>query len=96
LYFGAILIGLVPPILGFTYYLFDFSLTQKISLTLLTGAYLTLFIPLQYMLHVYLLHKSILFMPILYFALGPFLDVLIFVSLYAWGMSWKSQGKLIF
>ena len=95
LYFGAILIGLVPPILGFTYYVFDFSLAQKVSLTILTGGYLTLFVPMQYMLHVYLLRKSILFMPLLYFAFGPFVDVLVFVSLYSWGMSWKPQGKLV-
>lgn len=94
LYFGAILIGLVPPILGFTYYLYDFSLFKKIALTLLSGGYLALFLPMQYMLHVYLLHKSILFMPLLYFAFGPFVDVLVFVSLYSWGMSWKPQGKL--
>jgi len=96
LYFGTILVGLVPPILGFTYYLFDFSFLQKLGLTLLTIAYLALFLPLQYMLHVYVLHKSILFMPLLYFAFGPFVDVLIFVSLYSWGMSWKPQGKLVF
>lgn len=95
LYFGTILIGLVPPILGFTYYVFDYTLTQKITLTLFTGVYLTLFVPMQYMLHVYILRKSILFMPLLYFAFGPFIDVLIFVSLYSWGMSWKPQGKLV-
>jgi hypothetical protein len=96
LYFGTILVGLVPPILGFTYYLFDFSFLKKLGLTLLAIAYLILFLPLQYMLHVYVLHKSILFMPLLYFAFGPFVDVLIFVSLYSWGMSWKPQGKLVF
>jgi len=95
LFFATILIGLVPCILGFTYFLFDFSLLKKIALTALTGGYLTLFVPMQYMLHVYLLRKSILFMPLLYFAFGPFVDVLIFVSLYSWGMSWKPQGKLV-
>jgi hypothetical protein len=94
LYFGIILISLVPAILGLTFYLFDFSLLKKVWLTLLVAGYLTLFIPLQYMLHVYILQKSILFMPILYFAFGPFLDVLIFVCFYSWGMSWKSQNRL--
>ncbi len=50
---------------------------------------------LQYMLHIYILRKSILFMPLLYFAFGPSLDVLIFVSLYSWGMSWKSKNRLV-
>ena len=95
LYFGTILIGLVPLILGFTYYLFDFGILKKVTLTVMSMGYLIAFLPLQYMLHVYVLQKSILFMPILYFAFGPFLDVLVFVSLYSWGMSWKSQGKLV-
>jgi hypothetical protein len=94
LYFGSILIALVPPILGFTYFLFDFSLLKKIGLAVLAGGYLALFLPFQYMLHVYVLHRSILFMPVLYFAFGPFVDVLVFVSLYSWGMSWKPEGKL--
>jgi hypothetical protein len=50
-----------------------------------------LFIPLQYLLHAWLLHCSILFMPVLYFVCGPFLDVLIFVCFYSWGMSWQSR-----
>ena len=85
--FGTILIALMPWMLGFTYYIFDFSFLQKLGLTLISMGYLTLFVPFQYMLHVYILQKSILFMPLLYFAFGPFLDVLIFVSLYSWGMS---------
>ncbi len=92
--FGTILIGLVPAILGLTYYLFDFNLFKKVWLTLLTGAYLAVFIPLQYIAHVYILQKSILFMPLLYFVCGPFLDVLIFVGLYSWAMSWKSSHRL--
>lgn len=89
--FGILLIGLVPPVLGLTYYVFDFSIWKKLGLTVVIIAHLTLFIPLQYMLQVYILHFSILFMPLLYFVFGPFLDVLIFVSLYSWGMSWQSR-----
>src|SRR5205807_5281285 len=96
LFFGSILTGLIPLILGFTYFLFDFSLFKKLMLSLACMGYLTLFIPFQYMLQVYILHKSILYMPLLYFAFGPFLDVLIFVSLYSWGMSWKSKNKLVY
>ena len=95
LYFGTILIGLIPLILGFTYYLFDFSFFKKLTLTAMSMGYLIVFFPFQYMLHVFMLQRSILFMPVLYFAFGPFLDVLVFVSLYSWGMSWKSQGKLV-
>jgi hypothetical protein len=93
LVFSTIFIGLVPVILGFTYYLFDFTWGRKLILTLITMAYLTLFVPIQYMLHVYVLHESIVFMPVLYFAFGPFLDVLIFICLYSWGMSWQRRGN---
>jgi hypothetical protein len=30
-------------------------------------------------------------MPILYFVFGPFLDVLIFVCIYSWAMSWHAR-----
>ena len=96
LFFGTVLTGMIPLILGFTYFLFDFSLFKKLMLPLISMGYLTLFLPFQYMLQVYILRKSILYMPLLYFAFGPFLDVLIFVSLYSWGMSWKSKNKLVY
>jgi hypothetical protein len=93
LYFGTIFITLLPLILGFSYFLFDFSYLQKFGLTIGSMAYLVLFLPFQYMLHVWIIHKSVLFMPALYFVFGPFLDVLVFVSLYSWGMSWKSRQE---
>jgi hypothetical protein len=89
--FGVILIGLVPAVLGLTFYMFDFPAWKKFALTLMIMGYLVLFIPLQYLLQAWLLHRSILFMPALYFIGGPFLDVLIFVCLYSWGMSWQSR-----
>lgn len=91
--FGVILIGMIPVVLAFTFYLFDFSFWKKLAVSLLIMGHLTLFFPLQYMLHVYILHRSILFMPLLYFAFGPFLDVLIFICLYSWAMSWKSRSQ---
>jgi hypothetical protein len=91
--FSAVLIGLVPLIFGFTYFIFDFTFLQKFALTLLTMAHLALFTPLQYILHVYLLHQSILYMSVLYFVFGPFLDVLVFISFYSWGMSWKASRR---
>lgn len=91
--FGVILIGMIPIVLAFTFYLFDFALWKKLAVTLLAMGHLILFFPLQYVLHVYILHHSILFMPLLYFAFGPFLDVLIFVCFYSWAMSWKSRSQ---
>jgi hypothetical protein len=94
LVFSSILIGLVPVLYAFTYYPLNFSLMQKAFLTLLTMAHLVLFVPHQYMLHVYLLHGSVLFMPLLYFVFGPFLDILAFIGFYSWGMSWHSSESM--
>jgi len=90
LVFSCILIGLVPVLYAFTFYLLNFSLTQKLLLTLATVAHLVLFVPQQYMLHIYLVHASVLFMPVLYFIFGPFLDILAFIGFYSWGMSWRA------
>ncbi|MGH9643769.1 MAG: hypothetical protein ACRD3Q_15275 [Terriglobales bacterium] len=89
LLFSCILIGFVPLMYAFTFYLLNFSLWQKILLTVATIAHLVLFVPQQYMLQVYVLHVSVLFMPVLYFVFGPFLDIFAFIGFYAWGMSWR-------
>ncbi len=90
LVFSCILIGLVPVLYAFTFYLLNFSLVQKVFLTLVTIVHLVLFVPQQYMLHIYLVHASVLFMPVLYFVFGPFLDILAFIGFYSWGMSWRA------
>lgn len=89
--FSCILIGLVPVLYAFTFYVLNFSLRQKAFLTIATMIHLVLFVPNQYVLHVYLLHASVLFMPVLYFMFGPFLDILAFIGFYSWGMSWHSS-----
>ena len=94
LVFSSILIGLVPLLYAFTFYLLNFSVRQKVFLTLATMLHLLVFVPHQYLLHVYLIHGSVLFMPVLYFASGPFLDILAFVGFYSWGMSWSSPEAL--
>jgi hypothetical protein len=95
LYFGTIFISLLPAILGFCYFLFEFRLIQKLALTLGSMVYLVLFLPFQYMLHAWIIHRSVLYMPLLYFVFGPFLDVLIFVGLYSWGMSWGARDRTV-
>ncbi|MFZ3213100.1 MAG: hypothetical protein WA188_16475 [Terriglobales bacterium] len=91
LLFGLIFIGLMPVILGFTFYIFDVSIWKKIALTAVTVGHLTLFIPLQYLAHACILRVSLLFLPILYFVLGPLVDVIVFIAFYSWGMSWRSS-----
>jgi hypothetical protein len=93
LVFSCILIGLVPIMYAFTFYLLNFSLKQKLFLTFATMIQLSLLVPHQYLLHVYLLHWSVLFMPVLYFMFGPFLDILAFIGFYSWGMSWSAPNQ---
>ncbi|QEL63629.1 hypothetical protein OTERR_01530 [Oryzomicrobium terrae] len=86
---GLILMFLAPWILGFTYYVFNFPLHQKVALTLLVLAYFALALPFQFALHTVLLwHLSLLFLPLFYLLFGSFLDVMMFIAFYAWGMSW--------
>jgi hypothetical protein len=93
LQFSSILIGLIPPLYAFTFYILNFTLRQKIFLTIVTMLHLTVFVPHQYLLHVYVLHSSVLLMPLLYFVFGPFLDILAFIGFYSWGMSWKASEE---
>lgn len=91
---GLALITLVPILLGFTYYIFDVGVGKKLGLTLLVMFHLTLFIPLQYMAHAFVLyHLSLLFLPILFFVFGLPLNVLVFIGFYSWGASWRSLGQ---
>ncbi len=86
---GIIFVGLVPIMLALTYYIFDVDLSKKLAVTVITMAHLAMFIPLQYLLHAWLLHQSLLFMPVLYFVFGPFLDIIILIGFYSWAMSWS-------
>ncbi len=89
---GLMLISLIPLVLGFTYYLLDFSLGRKIALTVFIIVHLSIMIPLQYMAHAYFLqHVSLLFLPLLYFVFGLPLEVFIVVALLTWGFSWKNR-----
>lgn len=90
LLFGIVFIGLVPVLLALTFYVFDVSFLRKLTLTALIMGDLVLFVPLQYLLHAWLLRVSLLFLPVLYFVFGPFLEMIIFIGFYAWGMSWSS------
>lgn len=87
--YGIVLISLIPALFGLTYFIFDFGLFRKMLLTFLTMLHLCLFIPLQALLHAFILQKSILFMPVLYIIFGLPLDILVVIAFYSWGMSWS-------
>ena len=87
---GLVLMFLAPWILGFTYYVFNFPLHQKLALTGLVLGYFALALPFQFALHTVLLwHLSLLFLPLFYLLFGSFLDVMVFIAFYAWAMSWN-------
>jgi hypothetical protein len=86
------LISLVPVLLGFTYFLFDFKLHRKVGLAVLTMCHMVVMVPMQYVLHAYLLHNfSLLFLPLLFFVFGLPLNTLIVIAFYSWGFSWKDH-----
>lgn len=88
------MVFLLPVVLGFIYFIFDFGLWRKVTLTLLMLAYYFLTIPCQYMFHAFIIHEwTLLFLPVMYLMFGTLLNVLTFVSIYAFGMSWRSDQK---
>ena len=88
------LFSFVPTLFGLTYYIFKFSPTQKIALTVLTMSHLSLFLPLHILLQTMLLEKSVLFMPVLYIVFGLPVDIIIILGFYSWGMSWSSDRNV--
>ncbi len=83
------LITFVPFLYALTYYIFDFGLWRKALLTSMTMAHLTLFLPLQVLLHALILQTTVLFMPVLYIVCGMLVDVLLIIGFYSWGMTWS-------
>jgi len=91
----TLLLAITPWLHALTYYVFGFSLLQKIALTGLTLIYFVVLAPVQYLLHAWLLHHfSLMFLPILYLLFGVLLDMLMLIALYAWAMSWPCRESL--
>jgi hypothetical protein len=91
--YGLMLISFIPIVFGLTYYIFDFGLIRKTLLTFVTMIHMCLFVPLQVLLQAIVLHKSILFMPLLYIVFGLPVDVLMVIAFYSWGMSWRAKSQ---
>jgi hypothetical protein len=88
---SLMLISLMPILLAFTYYLLDFGLVRNLVLTVVIMGHLTVMVPLQYVTQAWVLHHaSLLFLPLLFFVFGLPLNVLVFIALYAYGVSWKN------
>jgi len=91
---GQVVLLLLPIILGFTYYLFDVSWTRKIVLTALLLGHLAVLIPLQVLVHAWLITQgSLLLLPVLFLLFGILVQVMVFVAFYGWGMSWRPPAR---
>jgi len=87
---GMAVLVLVPLVLGLSFYIFDHTLGQQLALTVMLLVHLAVFLPLQVLIHAWLIHNlSALVQPTLFFIFGLLLQVLIFVAFYGWGMSWQ-------
>lgn len=85
-------IAIIPIVLGFTYFIFDFTLGRKLLLTLIIMGYETVLVPLQYVMQAYVIHHTtLLFLPLMFFVVSLPLNVFSFIALYSWGVSWRDM-----
>lgn len=86
---GSALLVITPLLFGLTFYIFNIPWRKKMLLTVLVLAHLAILLPMQALLHAYLIHHaSLMMMPVLFFVFGLLLDILVLVAFYSWGMSW--------
>lgn len=86
---GLALLGVVPLVLGLTYYVFPFSWGRKCGLTAALMGHMAVLIGLQGLVVVSLLRAgSLAVLPVLFVFLGLLPEVMVFVAFYGWGMSW--------
>lgn len=82
---------LIPWIHALVYYVFPFRLWQHLALTLPTLAALAAITPMLAVLHALMLARATLIvLPVLYFALGVLVYVMVCIALYGWRMSWQT------
>ena len=95
---GNVVLGLqflllVPWILGLTFNIFHFSPIRKLLLPAMCILYFYFFYPFQALFYVVMLNKcSLLALPVLHFMFTMFLNVMIFIAFYAWGISWEDRN----
>jgi len=88
---GAAIIGVVPVVLGATFYLMDVGWNRKVALTLLMMGHLVVLVPLQYALQAaVIVHASLIVMPLCFLLFGVLPEIMVIVALFGWGMSWES------
>jgi hypothetical protein len=86
---------LAPLLLGLTYNVYNVGVHRKLMLVLLVEAHFLFLLPHQYLLHAVIVHyASLLFLPLLYFAFGVLLDIVVLMGWYAWALSWPDLPPL--
>ena len=89
---GAVLIGIVPIVLGLTFYLIDVGWSRKVALTLMVMAHLAVLVPLQYALQAaVIVHGSLIVLPLCFILFGMLPEIMVLIAFFGWGMSWSSQ-----
>lgn len=92
---GVVILLLAPVLVSVTYFIFDFPLWQKVLLATMLLVHLAVFLPLQAVVHAWVVYRgSLLALPMLFLVFGVLLDVFVYVALYGWGMSWRSDSVL--
>lgn len=91
---GIVILLLTPFLFALTVNPYNMPLVRKLFITLITMAHLSVFMPLQMLIHVYIVqHFTFMMMPVLFFMFGLILDVLIIIAFYSWGISWVDVKK---
>jgi hypothetical protein len=89
---GVVVLLLLPFLVGATFFVFGFSLPRKVAFLGAALLHLAVLFPLQSVVHVWWIwHGSYLAMPVLFLVFGLLLDVLVYVALYGWAMSWRAR-----
>jgi len=86
---GIIIVLLIPILFAITLYLYKMPLVQKLLVSIMTMGHLIIFIPLQALIHMYVIKLcSYLMLPTMFFMFGYLLEIFIVISFYSWAMSW--------
>jgi hypothetical protein len=92
---GVVILLISPMLVATTFFIFDFPVRQKLLLATLLMGHIIVLVPLQAVIHGWIIYRAtLLAMPMLYLLFGVLLDMFIYVALYGWGMSWRSNSVL--
>lgn len=86
---NVVFIMFLPVVIVTTFSIFDLSRLKKLAFQLMVISYFIVEVPVLLLWHVWLIHHfSLLFLPMLFLCFGIPFQVLMFLCLYSWGMSW--------